>query len=223
MFFTFLRTEPLMILSFIFVALKAYKERNIFDYGFLAFIVLTLLATSMSGRPYYHYRCVFLPIYIYGVVVFMAFVLCELKDCKYLRVVSVSTLILTLLISPFLKEIRSSLNTIATQKFLPILAIPKEYKETIESILKYSDKDDKISVYGNSVAIYLMSDRLSASRLIYQIPITKYKKEWFEIYMADLAKESPKIIIITTEAKSMLDLSKIGNYKEIKKGIFVKQ
>lgn len=223
MFFTFLRTEPLMILSFIFVALKAYKERQIFDYGFLAFIILTLLATSMSGRPYYHYRCVFLPIYIYGVVVFMTFLLCELKDCKCLRAVSVSTLILTLLISPFLKEIRNSLNTIATQKFLPNLAIPKEHKETIESILKYSDKNDKISVYGNIVAIYLMSDRLSASRLIYQIPIVEYKKEWFEMYMADLAKESPKIIIVTKWAKSMLDLSKIGNYKEVEKGIFVRE
>lgn len=223
MFFTFLRTEPLMILSFIFVALKAYKERQIFDYGFLVFMGLTLLTASMSGFDFYHYRCIFLPIYIYGIVVFMAFLLRELKDCKYLRVVSVSTLILTLLISPFLKEIRSSLNAIATQKFLPILVIPKEYKKIIESILKYSDKNDKISVYGNIVAIYLMSDRLSASRLIYQIPIVEYKKEWFEIYMADLAKESPKIIIITKWAKSMLDLSKIGNYKEVENGIFVRE
>ena len=223
MFFTFLRTEPLMILSFIFVALKAYKERNIFDYGFLAFIILTLLTTSMSGRVYYHYRCVFLPIYIYGVVVFMTFLLYELKDYKYLRLVSVSALILTLLITPFLKEIHSSLNTIATQKFLPILAIPKEHKEIIESISKYSDKNDKISVYGNEVVIYLMSDRLSASRLIYQIPITEYKKEWLEIYKADLAKELPKIIIKTNRPNLILDLSKIGNYKEVEKGIFVRE
>ncbi len=223
MFFTFLRTEPLMILSLIFVALKAYKERQIFDYGFLVFMGLTLLTASMSGFDFYHYRCIFLPIYIYGAVVFMIFLLRELKDYKYLRIVSVSTLILTLLISPFLKEIRSYLNIIATQKFLPILVIQKEHKETIESILKYSDKNDKISVYGNEVVIYLMSDRLSASRLIYQFPIVEYKKEWFEIYMTDLVKKSPKIIIITKWAKSMLDLSKIGNYKEVEKGIFVRE
>lgn len=229
MFFTFLRTEPLMILSFIFVALKAQKQKRVFDYAFLAFIILTLIATSMSGRPYYHYRCVFLPIYIYGVAVFIEFILNELRDSKNLRAISISVLICALIITPFYKAIRSSINTIATQEFLPKLAVPKDYKTVIEAIEQHSGKNDKISVWGNDVVFYLISDRISASRLIYQLPIADIKKEWREIYKNDLIKNMPKIIILVQNRFDEIALTNAKNelfdlgYKELESGIFVRE
>ena len=229
MFLTFVRTEPLMILSFIFVALKAYTQRRVFDYAFLAFIILTLIATSMSGRPYYHYRCVFLPIYIYGVVAFIEFVLNELRDSKNLRAISISVLIFALIITPFYKAIRSSINIIATQEFLPQLIVPKRYLQINKVIEKYTDKNDKISVLGNEVVIYLISDRVSASRLIYQIPIADIKKEWREIFKNDLIKNAPKIIILaqnwfneTTLANAKNEILDLG-YRELESGIFVRE
>ena len=158
---------------------------------------------------------------------FIEFILGILKNCRYLRTISIVALILTLLITPFFRQIHSSIRTIATQGFLPPLATPKRYENIANTIAINTDKDDKISVFGNNVAIYLISDRNSSSMLIYQVPIAEAKKELFEIYKNDLTKNAPKMIIITRKytanliADFMDFIVKLG-YKEIKKDIFMR-
>lgn len=231
LFLIFIYEQPLLALSFIFVALKAYKERQIFDYGFLVFIILTLLATSMSGFDHHSYRIVFFPIYAYGMVIFTESILQELKGCKSLRAISAITFILILLISPFLKEIRSSLNTIINGKFLAHLEVPERYKHIIVTISKYTNDSDKISVLGNDVAIYLMSDRMPINKFVYTMQPIEMRKEYFELYKKDLNEKLPKMVIIGPTYRDRViskmfneisSLSKLG-YIEVEKDIFVRK
>ena len=222
---TFLRTEPLMILSFIFVAVKACKLKQKFDLAFLVFIFLTLFATALSAKDYYHYRLVFLPIYLYGAVVLISFLKNEFQVLKPL--VSVIILATTFFISPFYERAKHGLYIIKPlpqNHFLAPLQVQKSHKDLIANIQKYSDENDTISVCGNEVVIYLMSDRVSASKFAYQNPPVFIQKELLNQYKSNLAEKLPKVIVIRSEsACSYADEILPKGYKEMQKGVFVRQ
>lgn len=225
MMMTFLRTEPLMILSFVFVAVKACKFKQKFDFAFLAFILLTLFATALSARDYYHYRMVFLPIYLYGAVVLISFLKNEFQVLKPLALLII--LATTFFISPFYERAKHGLYIIKTtsaKEFLAPLQVQKSYKNLIENIQKYSNENETISVCGNELVIYLMSNRVSASKLTYQTqPILIQKERRLNEYKNDLAKNLPKVIVVRPSSCRYATEILPKGYKEMQEGLFVRQ
>ena len=226
MMITFFRTEPLMILSSVFVAMRACKFKQKFDFAFLAFILLTLFAAAFSALDFYHYRLIFLPIYLYGAVVFLCFLKKEFQDLKPLALVFI--LGITFFISPFYARAKNALYTIKTtseESFLAPLQIQKSYQEVIENIQKYSDENDTISVCGSNieVVIYLMSNRVSASRLTYQTQPISVQKERLNEYKNDLATKLPKVIVVYESSCPYAAEIVPKGYKEMQKGFFVRQ
>ena len=59
-----------------------------------------------------------------------------------------------------------------------------------------TEEEDKISVYGNWNIIYVLSNRVHATRYSYQFPIGQVMPEIMDEYMKDLQEELPKILVI---------------------------
>ena len=93
------------------------------------------------------------------------------------------------------------------------------------SIIK-EQEDDLISVFGNSNYIYNLTNRKSASKYSYQVPIADINKEIANEYFNDLLVNKPKLIIIDINEKyinlinSMNTFLENNNYKYVKTGIY---
>ncbi len=59
-----------------------------------------------------------------------------------------------------------------------------------------TNHEDKITVYGNNDLLYVVSDRVHATRYSYQYPIGDVNEEILDEYFEDLAKEPPKLIAV---------------------------
>jgi hypothetical protein len=90
-----------------------------------------------------------------------------------------------------------------------------EVKYITDFIKNNTDKDDKISVYGNWNIIYILSERLPASRYSYQEPINKINENITEEYFMDLNNSLPKYIVVKKESydSDLCDFILKNNYE----------
>lgn len=215
--------NPLMCLSAAMVLFRALRHKNVFDFAFLGFMVLDILGVCMSGRGYGHYFLVFLPIYLYGSIAFFE-LLREFSKEKSVQIITLTLFLGLLFLAPFAKNFKNSLNIISKNEFLPTLKVQKDYENLALLIEKYSSNNDKISVFWNEVVIYLLSNRLSASKYVYQSQLMLIDNKNFKAYLDDLKQKKPKIIYISKHSNkeqiATLKLNELG-YKEIKPNFFV--
>ena len=72
-----------------------------------------------------------------------------------------------------------------------------------EIIDSATDEDDRISVYGNWDIIYVLSNRMHATRYSYQFPVGTVKPEILDAYFEELEEQPPTLIIL-----------RVGDYDE---------
>lgn len=88
-------------------------------------------------------------------------------------------------------------------------------------IAENTDDDDLISVMGNDNILYLRSQRQSATKYSYQVPIMYVDHNIEREYFKEIAEKKPKAIIITdrvlgTEAcQTMVDFCIYNDYQEL--------
>ena len=70
------------------------------------------------------------------------------------------------------------------------------FDQVIGKIQEYSDENDRITVYGNACKYYLISERTSVSRYMYQYPIGDVRVSIMDAYFNDLCEKEPKMIIV---------------------------
>lgn len=207
-------------LAFIILGIKIYlqikkRENYYFNLGYLGYMALTLLLIGMSGRIYSHYGMIIIPALIYPYCILYQFI--ETKELKKLGInLLVTGYILNFIIVPiggnFLLDSLKSIQNRTT-------ITDEETKKVIDYIKNNTNEDDTISVFGNSDYFYYLSNRKSASRYSYQVPIVATDKKIMIDYLADLKENKPKVIVkhiddnFSEEIKLMNKYLKKNDYK----------
>lgn len=210
----------LLIILIKIVIQKKNKEDYFFNLGYYIYMGVTLLLTSISGNIYNHYGMFILPMLIYP----YALLFKELDTIK-LRKTGINLIISFGLICfiglPFIFQLSEKcLMDFKNRNNEPFT------NEFIEYVKNNTKEDDLISVFGNSNYIYNLTNRRSASKYSYQIPIADISKEIADEYFNDLLVNKPKIIIIDINEKYinlinfMNTFLENNNYKYVKTGIY---
>lgn len=202
-FFTFIN-DILILLSIILSIIIFFRKRDKVIIYNLLFTFLSLFFISISGVAFPHYGMLLVACIIYPFS-------CFLGSTKNVKGVILSLYLYIIIGFMWLDLII----------YLPKLSfdgtnnVSVEVKYITDFIKNNTDKDDKISVYGNWNIIYILSERLPASRYSYQEPINKINENITEEYFMDLNNSLPKYIVVKKESydSDLCDFILKNNYE----------
>lgn len=177
-------------------------------------IFTSLLSVGMSGRYYFHYQIILLPLILLSIFITVNQCKTGIQECF-----SVNNIILFI----FSVFIASNLSN-AVSGFVDIMdeeGRNARIYDISQYIAENTDSDDKISVFGNEDIIYLRSRRKSASRYSYQVPIM-FEERIVEEYFDEIQNSMPQIIVITAQLdgnpemiEKMTEFCLNNNYKKV--------
>ena len=192
-FFFFLNYTVVILSATISVYFALKAER--FLYGtYICYIGCTLLFIALSGLSYGHYGMVLVPVVAFPI----ASLLSECQKQKNANSNAVTLLAIlwllgSIIMPNWLPQIGSIANRYENR-------YENSYSQAVKDICfiieEKTSHDEAISVYGNWDIIYLLSDRLHATRYSYQYPISIVMPEILDEYIEGLKKEKPKIIVV---------------------------
>lgn len=167
------------------------RERSLAIWYFAVFVVCIILA-CMSGRIYPHYGMVLVP--------FSAFpfaVLCSIlnKGESWSGILGLITIVMVAFVYEGWLEVANR-GVMALEKRIRNAEMIELVDKVCEQMDKYSDVEDRVTVYGNWDYVYLKCNRLPASRYSYQFPIGKVVPEYMEEYYDDLRTNKPKVFVV---------------------------
>ena len=194
-FFTFYETPILILVSVsMFYLLKAKK--SIYNYAYILYILITLLFICISGQSYMHYGMILIPSIVYpiaGISSYLSEIILDERIYKPLM-----TLVCIYLLSTFVIPA-----WIGCFKSVPSYYISRhddgrsEIGKKISSLIcSYVDENEPISVYGNWDYMYVLSNRIPASKYSYQYPIGTVNPAILDEYFDQISESLPTIIVI---------------------------
>jgi len=186
---------------------KKIEKKEILIINLLS-LIINLLAISISGKTYLHYAVVIIPNLLIPYIYLLNYF--EKDDINKLIMGYLLIYILVPNIFSYIdknKELNEYDDTF--------------YKEIAEYIKKNTKETDKISVYGNKNALYLLSERYSASKYSYQVPLIEYDTEIFNNYVNDIIENKPKIIYNSYNSSELENILIKYNYIETKDNLFI--
>ena len=201
---------PSVLVSLVLMIIKIFrgekKEIRICDAVCLAYMFSALALISMGGRYYLHYAMVIMPMLIYPLAAFpFSYSKSEFKAAqKSMRSKAFAQLTSKILISVLLgfmlivipwygifKSLRDDI-ILHAEGFYNTYSY--NYNDLIDYIDSNTSPDDKISVFGNAVHIYVSSDRFSASRYEYNTR-RDVLPEIMDEYLDDLEANDVRMVI----------------------------
>lgn len=194
-FLTFGNAKMLKVSVAILLCLFIIWRRNIYLHmTHLICVVVTLIMMAISGKRYWHYAMVTIPLYIYPFSM-----LCRShKELKYLKeVVSIALACILIWLNHdvWYQNIENSL-TIVSERHDSI-QIEEGTRVALDVIEANTSEDDKIMVLGNWDFFYVQSNRFAASKFSYQIPVLGYDSKMKQEFIEDLETTLPYIVILT--------------------------
>lgn len=182
------------ILSFVIISLLSRKDKiNLY---YLIYMIISIIFICISGRTFNHYMIIFIPAIIYPFAILLEL----LEGSKYDKNGIAKTLVLVYLLAniiiPGWIDLLNTLPSIYTRRNEN--KISREINDVAEIIKRKTSDDDKISVYGNLGIVYVVSNRMHATRYSFTSPIGNISKEIMNEYFSELKEEMPKIIVIST-------------------------
>ncbi len=186
--FSFLEGK-LIIFTFIISIFIIKKDK--FNALYLVYLIVLIMLISMSGYLYAHYMMIFIPAVIYPFS--CLFKLLGDYENQLLKFIVFSYIGVNI-VFPVWNDILKNFPSKFYNRNLTYT--DQHIKEITNIIVENTDKDDKISVYGNADIVYLKSRRLHATKYSYQFPISEVNKKIQKEYFEQLSKELPKIIIV---------------------------
>lgn len=211
------------ILAFIILIIKLYrqitrKEDYFFNLGYLIYMIINLIFIGMSGYAFGHYGMTVISMLIYPYSILFNF-LNKNDNNIGVNLVIVAYLLHTIIVPTSINFIRDALLSFQNRNDTIYT------NETIEYIKNNTNKNDLISVFGNSNYIYYFSERDSASRFTYQTPIADINREFMDEYLNDLKENKPRLIIWAISSdysdliKIMREFLDNNNYKIVYKDV----
>ena len=198
--FIFFFNNSTVLIAFLVCLYLCFKKKDTLSITYLVCFLITLMCISMSGRNYYHYGMVLVPILIYPFSIIMKMV--NVSSNKNGLVLFIPLLLLCYIALPI--WIKGSLDSLNVYGYYTInnnsirqSAIYKISKD----IKNNSTPDDKITVYGGRNIIYILSERSTASKYSFQEPLVEVNKQILEDYFNDLSNNLPKLIVVDLNDK----------------------
>lgn len=193
-FFYFLNKTVVLFAVIISICLSITKDR--FLYGtYTVYLFLTLLLICISGQLYAHYGMVLVPAVAFPIASFLGILETDLKQSKNHAAffIVVYLLLSTIVLPNWLAHLGGVGNLYANRQEYHRSALVDEVCNYIQ--LNTTD-DEKISVYGNWDIIYVLSQRVSASKYSYQFPIGTVIPSIMDEYFRELEESLPKLIVV---------------------------
>ncbi len=214
--FKFFATNAIFNVSLLSVILNLKnKTKNIAFANFIT-LICNIILMSISGRQYVHYEIINIPILVNSISI-----LCEAlkyKENEMLAKILISISIVYILIPNMYAYI---------DNLLILKNMDNTQENRIVDIIKSNTEEkDKISVYGNSDYVYVLSNRLSNSKYSYQFPISNIDGKIFDEYINSLEKESPKVVVVMKnpeESEILIKKLEELKYSKIDEKIYIKE
>lgn len=187
---TFVFILSLQVMIFSFVKNFKNKEKRFLSGVYLVYMLINLPLLAMSGMAYGHYGMLLIPSITFPIAILFRYI--SKKQDKLLVSFVAVMLFLNVLYIPC-KDTAKHCYSVLKNNEQPSAAMA----EMIDVIQNNSNADETISVYGNNDLIYVLSDRVHATKYSYQFPIGTVYPPIMEEYRQGLSSEKPKLIIIT--------------------------
>lgn len=191
-FFTFL-FKPQTITALILSIYLCIRKKNLFAISMTLILVLSTLASSISGRKYEHYFIALIPLCIPAIASGIRELNEHLKTKNWQQLIAP---VIVCVISGLLPlSSYFSKNEFDTESGMDIDMI-----QTLEYIEQYTDENDAIAIYGNRDSLLYLSNRKSVSKYSYQSPIASFDRSILDTYFNDIETEKPKLVIVSGTA-----------------------
>lgn len=218
----FIISTPVMI-SLPFLLYFSLKKKKLTDLLCVMVLLLSIIASCISGQRYGHYGIIFFPLIIYALsrTVFEIgnFEISDTNvkvNSKIVAKFILITIYLSLVFCFLIPFLFSFVRTV-TDLFLIDKRVISSKKTKIASIIQtVTNKDDKITVVGNGNFLYLLSKRKSASKYSYQYPIANINNMIWEEYLRDIENTPTKLIIILPNVNNFLPYNQIKEKARLK-------
>lgn len=201
--------SPLLIVSFVIIsALIVSQKKQLFNYAYLLFTLLTIVSILMPGRAYGHYGMILIPVFAYPVSMFLS----KVKKDVFCNKIVISLLTIGILLSCSI-----SMFMCARNMFLKPRVDESNTMNTVDFIKENTNDTDKILVLGSNDYIYLKAERLSSTKYSYQSPVASISEKVYNEFFDEIKKDPPKAIIIPEDYKyldGMEDYLKNYGYDE---------
>ena len=191
-FFSFL-IKPQIISALIFSIFLCLRKKNLFAVSTTLILVLSTLASSISGRKYEHYVIALIPLCIPAIALGIKELNADLKKHNWKQFIAPLVVFVLFGIIPL--SVYFSRNEFDTKSGMDIDMI-----RTLEYIEQYTDENDEIAIYGNRDSILYLSNRKSVSKYSYQSPIANFDKSILDRYFSDIETQKPKLVIVSGTA-----------------------
>lgn len=87
--------------------------------------------------------------------------------------------------------------------------------QVTDCIIRNSDENDEIIVWGNKNILYVLSGRMPASKYSYQFPLIDISGEIESEFFNDLKQNIPKLIVIYRDDNRIFDFLNEYNYQTV--------
>lgn len=194
---------PIVSVSFLIVLVSVFKDkkenRNL-NIVYLISMVIVFLLTCMSGRIFEHYAMVLIPMTIYPFCILFLHT-DKVKD-NFATFVIITGISIFAVIPFWNRGIAKSIDSYSSRHSSSKgLAM-----ESILSVIRHnSDEDDLITVYGINNSVYVLGNRLSASKYSYQYPIGTADPKILDEYFEELEKTKPRLVILEHEMDEKIE------------------
>lgn len=188
---------PVIILPILLLFIKLDK---IYLYIInLAYHIVNVFFICISGDIFTHYVIIIIPTYLLTTILLFKFLSKYFKDNIINIIAITTTLVLSL---PWVNF-----------TFFDLLENHNDYiklKDDITNIInKNTQTTDCIIVCGNQDIIYLLADRVAASKYSYQLPIAESNPSIYEYFLKDIQENEPEVIVLNA-GPSLLDFENLN-------------
>lgn len=207
---TYFLSKEILLGAIIILLYWLRKKENLFvNTVYLFGMVFTLIVISISGRGYWHYGMIIIPLFVYPYAKFYGSNIGSNNSYKLV----LSIFLVTIVFSSW-----QNIGKIAVTKYYSytqgeVTALSEEDENIVNIIEKNTGINDRIMVLGNQDIWYVLSGRLAASKYSYQIPIVNLDDELLKDFLKDMRTNRPKLVIVAGDFEWLFP--NIQEYKSI--------
>ena len=213
--FIFFLNNKWILFSLMILVYLIVRKKFLVPVSYAICFGVTLYMISLSGAQHMHYGMVIVPLLAYPLANLGKW--CEKAMRKPEGAIAsfvIMYLIVVLAFPAWLGGIERLEQCLSSRGKSQRNAITTN---TVDYIVKSTDEDDKITVWGNWNIIYVLSQRIPASRYSYQHPIGTVDSGIYEQYFAEIEEQNPTLIVIREDGteQMIVDFVKEHDYKEV--------
>ena len=182
--------KPQIISALLFSVYLSLRKKDLFAVSLTLIIVLSTLASSISGRKYEHYVIALLPHCIPAISLGIKELNGNLKTQNWKQFIAPALVFVLFGVIPL--SVFISKEGLDTKSGMDVDMI-----QTLEYIEQYTDEGDAIAIYGNRDSILYLSNRRSISKYSYQSPIASFDRSILDSYFNDIETQKPKLVIVS--------------------------